>query len=111
MAERNDAEYAAAFRERDDRLRAAIARGEVETVWSHALRHAGATLGSVFFAVWPAGVVGAAIGGALALLLYFVFGVRASFLILVGFIIAWGRSFWTYVSSSWFAELRVKNPI
>jgi len=111
MSEPIDPESADAFRKRDERIRAAIARGEVESVWSYALRHPGSTLTSVGFAIWPAGVVGAAIGGGLALVLYLMFGINTQFLIPIGFIIAWGRSFWTYVRSSWFADLRMKERI
>jgi ABC-type multidrug transport system permease subunit len=46
--------------------------------------------------IWPAGIVGAIIGGVLAFGLYWMFGVNAQFLVLIGFIIGWGRSIWVY---------------
>jgi len=99
------------YRQRDDRIRAALARGEKESLLSYTLRHPGSTLSSALFAIWPAGILGAAIGGGLALVLYLIFHINAQVLIPIGFIIAWGRSFWTYVSSSWFAALRMDEHV
>ena len=51
------------------------------------------TLFEAVMAIWPEGIVGAVIGGVVAILLYWMFGVHADFLVLIGFIIGWGLGF------------------
>lgn len=95
------------LRLKDARIRAALERGEKESLYSYMLSHPGTTIGCAGWAIWPAGVWGAAIGGVIALIFYLIFGADVQVLIPIGFIIAWGRSFWSYVSSAWFAALRI----
>lgn len=104
-----DTDFEEASRARDHGIREAIARGEVESVWSYAVRRPGATMGSALSAIWPSAVVGAGVGAGLALGIYLLLKANAQFLISVGFVVGWLRSLYEYVHSSWFVELRMRE--
>ena len=99
------------YRQKDARIREALARGEREALVPYLLHHPGVILSSVIWSFWPEAIVGAAIGGGLALAFYLLFHFNAQVLIPIGFIIAWGRSFWLMASSSWLATLRMDEKL
>jgi len=105
-----DEYYDTHYKEGDDRIRAAIARGEKESLLSYILSHPGETLSCAWTSVWmPEGLWGAAIGGVIGLVVYLMIRVNALFLIPIGFIIAWGRDFWIFITGSWITKLQIDD--